>query len=104
MIQVGLLIKSILNLKTQTGCDGCKDMLQGQAGHMSSGGCLQDWKDTVMEFWEPALRLMKEEELANLAEEVMELIPKAKCLVTSVLRTDEPQQTHIKKMVLTERC
>ena len=30
----------------------------------------------------------------------MELIPKAKGLVTSVLRTDEPQQTHIKKMVL----
>ena len=100
MIQVGLLIKSILNLKTQTGCDGCKDMLPGQDGHMSSGGCLQDWEDTVMEFWEPALRLMKEEELANLAEEVMELIPKAKGLVTSVLRTDEPQQTHIKKMVL----
>ena len=50
MTQVGLLIKSILNLKRQTGCDGCKNMLPGQTGHMSSGGCLQNWEDTVTEF------------------------------------------------------
>ena len=33
----------------------------------------------------------------DLAEEVLKLIPKAKGVVRSVLKKDEPQETHIKK-------
>lgn len=43
--------------------------------------------------------MIEEEEIMDLAEEVLKLIPKAKGVVRSVLKKDEPQETHIKNSV-----